>query len=399
MMEHRSNIVLICFILNLFHSPLVTSFQLPPHHGILHSSFQSQYEDQYNSNLHKAKHFYPEKSYFAMKSGMNPDMQTSSVPKTESGSVQRFYSTYQWTTKDSKQTYDINYRVEGPEDGKPILLIHGFGANANHFRFQFPALVKEGYRVYAIDMLGFGASPKPANEVYSIELWTELMVDFIQSMSTSQKSSSSWVIGGNSIGGLVSLNTCKEIPELINGCVLFNASGGMSIFRYSEYPWFLRPILYFVQKVVLGDALGGKYFDNFRTRENVEAILKSQGVYRDVSNVDEDLLEILLEPGSDPGAKDVFLRVFGGDAGITPESVLPFVQCPILALWGTEDPWVPIDTGSHPGNQYVKYNDLVQLVPLQGVGHCPQDEAPDLCHDSLLPWLETLKENKAAVAN
>ena len=52
----------------------------------------------------------------------------------------------------------------------------------------------------------------------------------------------------------------------------------MSIFRYSEYPWFLRPVLYFVQKVVLGDALGGKYFDNFRTRENVEAILKSQGV-------------------------------------------------------------------------------------------------------------------------
>merc|ERR1712071_544302 len=39
--------------------------------------------------------------------------------------VQRKYSCFQWTSKESKQTYDINYRVDGPENGKPILLIHG----------------------------------------------------------------------------------------------------------------------------------------------------------------------------------------------------------------------------------------------------------------------------------
>lgn len=49
----------------------------------------------------------------------------------------------------------------GPDDAPPILLIHGFGASVGHFRKNFPALVGAGYRVYAIDLLGFGASDKP----------------------------------------------------------------------------------------------------------------------------------------------------------------------------------------------------------------------------------------------
>ena len=209
------------------------------------------------------------------------DTSLPNEPGKETPTVQRVYSTYSWISSETKQTHNINYRVEGPENGTPILLVHGFGANINHFRFQFPALVKEGYRVYAIDLLGFGASPKPSDEDYSIELWTDLVVDFVQDMSkSSSKSGSSWVIGGNSIGGLVSLNASKRLgkEDLVKGCVLFNSSGGMSIFRYSEYPKYAYPLLWFMQNVVLGPYLGGRYFDNFRTRKNVETILKTQGV-------------------------------------------------------------------------------------------------------------------------
>ena len=40
-------------------------------------------------------------------------------------------------------------------------MIHGFGASVGHFRKNIPVLAGEGYRVYAIDLLGFGASDKP----------------------------------------------------------------------------------------------------------------------------------------------------------------------------------------------------------------------------------------------
>lgn len=51
--------------------------------------------------------------------------------------------------------------TKGPQNGPPILLIHGFGASVGHFRKNIPVLAGEGYRVYAIDLLGFGASDKP----------------------------------------------------------------------------------------------------------------------------------------------------------------------------------------------------------------------------------------------
>lgn len=57
--------------------------------------------------------------------------------------------------------------------GQPALvLIHGFGASVYHWRYNIPALVKEGYRVLALDLLGFGLSDKPIIE-YSAETWRD----------------------------------------------------------------------------------------------------------------------------------------------------------------------------------------------------------------------------------
>ena len=43
-----------------------------------------------------------------------------------------------------------------------ILLIHGFGASTDHWRFNIPVL-SDKYEVHAIDLLGFGKSPKPTD--------------------------------------------------------------------------------------------------------------------------------------------------------------------------------------------------------------------------------------------
>jgi pimeloyl-ACP methyl ester carboxylesterase len=298
---------------------------------------------------------------------------------------QRFYETFQW------KGHNINYRVEGPTEATPILLIHGFGANVNHYRYQFPDLVEAGYKVYAIDLLGFGGSDKPGDFPYSIEEFSELCADFATAMTSEKKP---WVLAGNSIGGLCALATAELLMNTdfpVKACVLFNCAGGMSGFRYEDVPVYIKPILWFVQNIVLGPQFGGRFFENFKTRENVESILKSQGVYRDTTNVDEHLIEMLLAPSDDEGAKDVFLKVFGGPAGPSPESIMPkLMDMPILALWGDADPWTPVDKGMHPGSEFGQYAQNFTLMMIPGAGHCPHDECPDQVNSKMIAWLKTI---------
>ena len=302
--------------------------------------------------------------------------------------VQRYFETFLWKKNEmTADDYTINYRVEGPLDGQPILLVHGFGANANHFRFQFPVLVKEGYRVYAIDLIGFGGSDKPKDANYSIELFVKLLEDFVLAMDPNKI----WIAAGNSIGGLCSLGLADKLSEKILAVVLFNTAGGMSSFRYDQIPVLLRPIVWLVQKFVLGDPeRGGKFFEKFKTRENVESILLTQGVYGNTTNVDEELLEILLGPADDEGARDVFLKVFGGNPGPTPESYLARIDCPVLALWGEADPWTVVAMGEAFGKHAKHY----KLERLPGAGHCPHDEAPELVHEIMLPWLKEILQKQ-----
>lgn len=188
------------------------------------------------------------------------------------------------------------------------------------------------------------------------------------------------------------------MKEVVQSVVLFNCAGGMSGFRYEDVPWILRPAMYFMQKVVLGPNNGPRFFRDFKTRENVEKILKDSGVYRDTSSVDEELMEIILGPSEDEGAEEVFLRVFAGPAGPAPEYFLPEVNAPILALWGDQDPWVPAKSGRQPcGAMFGEYAKDYTLDLIPGAGHCPHDERPEYCHKSMIPFLAAARERYSPI--
>ncbi|CAN0392315.1 unnamed protein product, partial [Hapterophycus canaliculatus] len=71
--------------------------------------------------------------------------------------------------------------------------------------------VDEGYRVYAVDLLGFGASDKPKDVEFSLELWQEMLTDFINEKSRTAQEQ--WVVMGNSIGGLLTLMLTEGLQE------------------------------------------------------------------------------------------------------------------------------------------------------------------------------------------
>ncbi len=281
-------------------------------------------------------------------------------------------STWMW------RGYQINYQQLG-EHGNPVLLIHGFGASVGHWRKNIPVLA-ESCRCYAIDLIGFGASakPQPGIEIeYTFETWGELVADFCREIIGSPT-----ILVGNSIGCIVALQTAVTMPALVKSVALLNCSLRLLHDRKRvTMPWYRQwgtPIL----QGVLGVKAIGRLFFNQLAQPNVVRKILLQAYHRPES-VTTELIDILMAPAADPGAADVFLTFTAYSWGPLPEDLLPLLSCPALAIWGDADPWEPIELG----RALMAVPTVKEFVALPGVGHCPQDEAPELVNPLLQDWI------------
>lgn len=69
--------------------------------------------------------------------------------------------------------------------GPPVVLVHGFGASAYHWRYNIPILAAN-HRVFAVDLLGFGWSDKPLVSGYTdYSVWQDQLASFIQEVHRS----------------------------------------------------------------------------------------------------------------------------------------------------------------------------------------------------------------------
>jgi pimeloyl-ACP methyl ester carboxylesterase len=78
-------------------------------------------------------------------------------------------SDYVETAEGRIHYYDAEARIPG--GGTPIVLVHGLGDRSEAWAAMIPKLRNQGFHVYALDLLGYGRSPKPADADYSAGRW------------------------------------------------------------------------------------------------------------------------------------------------------------------------------------------------------------------------------------
>ncbi|WVZ98574.1 hypothetical protein U9M48_044001 [Paspalum notatum var. saurae] len=269
----------------------------------------------------------------------------------------------------------VNYLARG--QGPPVLLVHGFGASVAHWRRNIGVL-SESYTVYAIDLLGFGASDKPTGFSYTMETWAELILDFLAEVVRRPT-----VLVGNSVGSLACVIAASESSrDVVRGLVLLNCAGGMNNKAIVD-DWrikLLLPLLWLIDFLLKQRPIASAL-------DNLKDILLS--VYGNKDAVDDELVEIIRGPADTEGALDAFVSTVTGPPGPSPIALMPrLAEVPVLVLWGDRDPFTPID--GPVGKFFSKLpSELpnVTLHMLPGVGHCPHDDRPDLVHERLLPWL------------
>lgn len=278
----------------------------------------------------------------------------------------------------------LRYQQAG-DRGPALLLIHGFGASSDHWRKNLPDLGRE-HRVFAIDLLGFGQSDKPTPNQphsYTFETWGAIAIDFCREVIQS----SAFFIG-NSIGCVVALQAAVDAPEICRGVVMIDCSLRLlHVRKRKTLPWYRSASAPILQRLLDVKPLGQFFFARLATMRSLRRIL--QQAYGRQEAVTDELLELLLQPAFSPGALDVFLAFIKYDQGPLAEDLLPQLSCPVLILWGEKDPWEPIaiaqqEYGSLPG--------VDRFVPLPELGHCPQDEAPEVVDPLISEWVAEVVE-------
>lgn len=320
----------------------------------------------------------------------------------------------------------IRYQAMGErEDGPCVLLVHGLFVNADHWRRNMGALADAGFRVFAIDLLGYGYSSKPAacgaeakaingengrdlgapiadlgtgdggerpgvtvplahplGSVYNFYTWSEQLRDFVSEVV---KPAKRVVLVCNSIGSISGLQAAIDQPESFAGVMIVNPN--FRELHVAEQPPFLPPVISAVQAGLR--AYGKPLFDALANPTAVKAILKEP--YHDPAQVTDELVDVLLSPLLTDGAADVVFDTLSYTSGPLPEQQLQdsrLESVPVWICWGEEDPWTPSQRVRRLGTLPA----VKRLVPLPGVGHCPHDEAPQMVNPLIIDFVREVAQ-------
>ncbi len=265
---------------------------------------------------------------------------------------------------------NINTRFWAEGSGGPsVILIHGLGACIETWLFNFSALA-ERYRVYALDLVGFGRSDRrPAG--LSPDSMARFVGEFMQVQQIEKAS-----LVGNSMGGLVSLLIAIRSPEKVAKLVLVDAGGlgkeASMMLRLGSVP-------------VIGELAMRP------SRKGVVRTLRS--CMYDSSLVTDEMVDMLYAVGAVvPGGEKctlTALRAMCSIRGQRPEIVRPIadnmgkVTVPTLIVWGNEDRVLPVAHG-HAAARKIP-NSVLKVF--ERAGHTPQMEQPEQFNKVLLQFL------------
>jgi len=115
---------------------------------------------------------------------------------------------------------NIHY-LEGGK-GDPLVLIHGFGGNKDHWT-RISRFLTPYFNVIAPDLPGFGESDEEPHGKYSIKDQAQFLKQFIEQLGIK-----SFHIGGNSMGGYIAGQYAALFPGDLKSLFLISPAGVLS---------------------------------------------------------------------------------------------------------------------------------------------------------------------------
>ncbi|MFZ2413461.1 MAG: alpha/beta hydrolase [Candidatus Cryosericum sp.] len=282
---------------------------------------------------------------------------------------------YELADPDSKFVYVrgiwLHYKIYG--QGKPLfLLLHGFGSSTFTWDRIAPALAQFG-TVVAYDRPGFGLSQRPLQkdrhgyDPYDATEQAQLALELKHTLGFEKA-----VLIGNSAGGGVALDMALKYPQAVQAMVLVSPAVSSS----SGSSRFLKSLIHTPQVQHLGPLLVRALVPR------MQSLVKT--AWHDPVAMPSDVIPACQKP----------LTASNWDAGLWYVTSAPgqldlwdqvsSIQEPALVVHGNDDRIIP----QSDSKRLVSLNSRFTFVPLEELGHVPQEEGPQAFLEIVLPWLK-----------
>ena len=258
-------------------------------------------------------------------------------------------------------TFDVH--EGGPEDGAPVLLLHGFPQDHREFDPILPRLHEAGLRTYAMDQRGYSPGARPAEtEAYRI---TEPVADAVAVLDALGIEKAHVI--GHDWGAVVAWQLAGLHPERLHTLTVISIAHPRALALAMR----VRP----TQRARFA------YFRLLQTGVAEKLLLAAnaavlRAVLRPIKERASRYVDAMREPGRLTAALNWYRAFSNRDgAGIT------VITVPTTYVWSDRD-GVVARTAVLRTRDWVEAD--YQLVVLRGIGHFIPEEAPEALADAAL---------------
>lgn len=254
--------------------------------------------------------------------------------------------------------------VQRGSHGEPIILIHGLMDSAQTWHKNIDALAQR-YRVWAIDLIGFGYSSRVTEPTYSLNYFAQSLHEFMDAQGIERAS-----LVGHSLGGAVALEFARAYPECVSKLILIAPATYLANL--------LAPINLAARVPHMPRALMGFAVANDRAHRHAW-----RNALGDPTHARPEDVALRVRPAHVVGTADALVAMMGSRWANDLAEQLKEIAAPTLILWGDKDRAVPL----RHGKRHVRALPNAEFVVVEGAGHVSHIEYPAAVNRMMLEFL------------